>query len=184
MANPPRSRSREAVAEDARRRLIALNRRAPPRQDMTYKKEQQAYFRWVANMRLNNKIPPGNKHITRENVDLYFSREVTSRDNKPETARRILSALQKYADYVEHAGEPQRFVVESNIVRQALECQKRLFQQRLANKVVDPHRNLPTNILSEEDQHKVIRTVLLENRPYWKDLLLSWTGCEQAGAID
>ena len=43
MANPSQPQSREAVAEDAQCRLIALNRRAPPWQDITYKKEQQAY---------------------------------------------------------------------------------------------------------------------------------------------
>ena len=110
----------------------------------------------------------------RENVDLYFSHEVAIHNIKPETARHVLSALQKYT------GEPQHFVVESNVVRQALECQKRLFLQRLSNKVIDPHRsNLPTNILSEDDHRKVIKKLLLENQPYWKDLLLSWTGCEQ-----
>ena len=107
-----------------------------------------------------------------ENVDLFFSHEVAIHNIKPETARHVLSALQKYT------GEPQHFVVESNVVRQALECQKRLFLQRLSNKVIDPHRNLPTNILSEDDHRKVIKKLLLENQPYWKDLLLSWTGCE------
>ena len=107
-----------------------------------------------------------------KNADLYFSCEVALCDIKPETARCVLSALQKYADNVEYAGEPHHFVVESNVVRQALVCQKQIFLQWLTNKVIDPHRNLPTNILSEADHRKVIW-------PYWKDLLLSWTGCEQ-----
>lgn len=55
----------------------------------------------------------------------------------------------------------------------------KLFLQQLANNIIDPHCNHPTNILSMDDHCKVIKQVLLANLSYWKDLLLSWTICEK-----
>ena len=81
----------------------------------------------------------------------------------------------------ERIGEPEQLLLKDNhIIKEALACQERLNMQALALKNVDPHADLPTNMLSPEDSEKAIRYVL--SRPShrnWQDFVMAWTGSER-----
>jgi len=124
-------------------------------------------------------IPPGDRFWTRENVDLYFTRVIAGKTFKPESARRVVSALQWYADQIEYAGDPQGFQVDQKVVKEALEIHTRMYIERECSKVKDPHLNLPTNMMTEDEKIKILDTVLSENHSNWQDFCLSFTGCEQ-----
>ena len=71
----------------------------------------------------------------------------------PDSARRVVSALQFFANREEHVtaiGQPE-FKVESLIVKQALEAQKIRYGEAVASRVTDPHKNLPTDVLSQDE---------------------------------
>jgi len=137
--------SQASVAELARREAVRLHRCAPKKQDTTYLAEQQRYCFWVNDMRRQNLIPPGDRFLTRENVDLYFTRVIAGKTFKPESARRVVSALQWYADQIEYAGDPQGFQVDQKVVKEALEIHTTMYIEWECSKVKDPHLNLPTD---------------------------------------
>jgi hypothetical protein len=168
----------ESVAALARR-LTTENSEATPRKlDKTYVREWKKYTQWVEINRANFIIPAGDKFITRVNIDLYFSHVVAHRhDVLPTTARRALCALQVYADDVEYIDGSEKMELESVSVKKALEAQKRRHYEHMSDKIVDPHANLPTNVLTEAETVEVITECV--KSPNWRDLCLSWTTCEQ-----
>jgi hypothetical protein len=110
--------------------------------------------------RENNVIPVGPKFLTRENVDLYFSEVVVHRQVIPDTAHRVVSALQIYADDEEYTDGSVTFVVESPVVVKALRSHRILHEQRMFNMVRDPHLNLPTDVLTEKETDCICREAL------------------------
>jgi len=128
-------------------------------------------------MRHENIIPLGNVYLTRENVDLYFSTVVVERKVQPTTARRVVSALQKFADTQEYIDGTESFTVDSLAVTRALTTQAELWRQAQAHAVSDPHANLPTNVLAQKETITLMKAAL--NGLNWKDMTLSWTSCEQ-----
>jgi hypothetical protein len=92
------------------RQLTLTNSLATPRVvEKTYQREWKKYNLWVTMNRQNNVLPAGDKYLTRENVDLYFSHVVANRhDIQPETARRTMNSLQSYADNVEFIDGAQK----------------------------------------------------------------------------
>ena len=77
---------------------------------------------------------------------------------EPKTASRIRPALQFYADRVEWVTEP--FEVDSTDVRSGLSSQVVTYIQNEIGARVDPHSNLPTTMLSDEDHFKVLDMML------------------------
>jgi Centromere DNA-binding protein complex CBF3 subunit, domain 2 len=144
--------------------------------DRSYNSETNNYCVWVVEQRRNNILPPGDKYLTREGVDLYFSEHVVNRNICYESARRVVSALQRFASDIEYLGSDS-FTVESNLVKKALEARKRLHRERIMSQIEDPHANLPTNVLSEADCANALR--LAATKQNWKDMMLCWSTCEQ-----
>lgn len=167
----------ETVADLARENTANNTERSRRVNDRTYNSEWRRYRAWVALQRHNALIPNGPKFLTRENVDYFFSSEVVNRQVVPNTARRVVSSLQRFADDEEYIDGSELFVVDSPIVKKALETHARLYVARMRATVEDPHANLPTNVLSEEDCLKVIRLAIISSN--WKDMCLTWTTCTQ-----
>jgi len=119
--------TRASVAEQARQAAVSNTARLPQNQDRTYNNEWQNFCIWVNRMRHENIIPLGNVYLTRENVDLYFSTVVVERKVQPTTARRVVSALQKFADTQEYIDGTESFTVDSLAVMWALTTQAELW---------------------------------------------------------
>jgi hypothetical protein len=170
--------TQESVAALARHRTTQNSRATPRAMDRSYVREWNLYKEWVLLNRANNIIPAGAKFITTENVDLYFSESVAFHHVViPATARRILCALQAFANDVEYIDGSQELDLESYSVKQALKSQSRRHDDHKGGQIEDPHSNLPTDVLSEADTLRVIAACI--NAPNWRDLCLSWTTCEQ-----
>jgi hypothetical protein len=166
-----------AVAERARQTTEKNTQGAKRKKDRTYETEWNKYVTWVNKQRLSNVIPCGPKFLTRENVDLYFSEVVVHRKVVPDTARRVVSALQMYADDDEYTDGSVTFIVESQVVKKALQTHRVMHEQRILNRVVDPHDDLPTDVLTEIETNRICKEAI--KWPNWKDMHLSWTTCDQ-----
>jgi hypothetical protein len=68
----------------------------------------------------------------------------------PDSARRVASALQWFADHREH--QMTEFAVDSSHVKQALKAQKERFIHIVEKRVQDqdPHFQLPTSVLTQK----------------------------------
>ena len=91
------------------------------------------------------------------------------------TARRNVSALQYYANNLEHIGV--NFQIESPAVKIALQSvrtnrtrEASVAQERItADNLPNPYADLPTNNISSEDIEKIMKYVLT-NRNDWSDI--------------
>ena len=145
--------------------------------DITYQREWKYYTRFIDAEREASRIPMGSKYLTRDSVDLYFSHVIAHRiEVQPVTARKARPALQWYANHREYPIE--NFQVDSAAVQRALEAQERRYMQRVAElELEDPHANLPTDVLNDEDHQKILNHVFSTNAANWKDMSVSWTTC-------
>jgi hypothetical protein len=135
----------------------------------------------VTQQRNLNHIAHGIKYITRENIgDLYFQEKVIIREFQPTTARRVVSALQKIANEVEYIDGIDSITVLSPSVLQALNIHQRYYMERMnqMDGSKEPHGNLPTNVLQEEELCRVHHDILTMAALNWKDLSLSWSTYE------
>ena len=165
------------VAERARAHTIINSNRTQRVNDRSYKAEWKNYRAWVAEHRANNVLPVGPKYLTQENIDLYFSEKVVNRLINPDSARQVVSSLQRFADDIEYVDGQESFIVDSFSVKKALEAHKRLYKERKLLHVEDPHANLPTDVLSEDDCVRALQ--LAATGQNWKDMMLCWATCEQ-----
>jgi hypothetical protein len=177
MEVPPTRGSVDALAGQAGQALAAL---APASEgDRTYIGAQDRFRRWVDEQRVSGTIPYSEIYTDVENIELYFSEVVGPKDIvTPKTAKREQYALQRLAD-IERAGQEKINLAQNARVTEALQVQERLYNQRMATAVIDPHSHLPTDMISREESRKVIMTVLKENRFNWSDFCVAWTGSEQ-----
>jgi hypothetical protein len=135
--DPPTAAS---VAERARQNTRHNTQGVKRTKDRTYQNEWKNYVAWVTLKRENNVIPIGPKFLTHENVNLYFRVVVVHRQVLiPDTARRVISALQIYADDEEYTDGSVTFVVESPVVVKALRSHPVLHEQRMFNMVLEIH---------------------------------------------
>lgn len=139
-----------------------------------YKSEWKRYRDFVEKSRAEGKLQPGEKYLTRDNVDFYFGEKVAYREVVADSARRVVSALQWFADHREH--QMTEFVVDSPHVKQALEAQKERFADVVEKRVQDPHFQLPTSVLTEADYRKANHAILQKYE--WEDLHFSWSVCD------
>ena len=154
--------------------------------DETYRRIWTKFKKWVDEQRILNTLPNDNpKYLLKVNIEAYFLCVVQEMEVQPATARKHVSALQYFADKVEHIGE--EFCVETTNVKTALDNQK---HKRLQKRVsadgntddrddYDPHANLPTDIMTEEEMSQVMH-LCITSESNWRDLSLSFTTCEQA----
>jgi hypothetical protein len=143
--------------------------------DATYAREWRRFKEFVDAERAADNIPSGEKYLTRENVDLYFSEKISKRNVNPDGARRVVSALQWFSDRYEHAFDA--FKVESPYVIRALAAHKQHHGASLATKIVDPHGKLPTDVMTDDEYMKA-HDIILKSQE-WQDLQLAWSTCDQ-----
>ena len=143
--------------------------------DTTYECKWKHFKTFVDTGRAEKKILPGDKYLTRQNVDLYFGLVVSKYAVVPDSARRVISSLQWFSNTYEHTLD--KFEVESPEVLLALKAQMQNYGNKIAALIVGPHANLPTDVLSDEDYDRAYDTII--KRINWEDLHLSWTTCDQ-----
>ena len=65
--------------------------------------------------------------------------------------------MQYYADMEEHQSVAGiDFVVESPVVKQALECHTAEWTAAEISKLTDPHADLPTNVITPEEHKRAL----------------------------
>jgi hypothetical protein len=125
--------------------------------DRSYDAEWKNYCAWFAEHRADNVLPEGPKYLTRENFYLYFSEKVVNHIVNPDSAHRVVSSPQRFANDIEYVDGQESFTVDSVSVKKALEAHKWLYKERMLLHVEDPHANLPTDVLSEDDCKKALQ---------------------------
>ena len=149
--------------------------------DKSYVREYKNFKRFVDEERARDggSLPQDDKYITRDAVDLYFVEVVAYREQvMPETARRVVPSLQFFADSEEYADCMDTFEIESGTVTKALKAQsQRYFTWIAEQELLDPHSNLPTNVIATEEHVKVLHEIHYNSHSNWQDLCLSWTLC-------
>ena len=80
--------------------------------------------------------------------------------------RRVISSLQWFADHKAHHSD--NFIVESLHVKQALKAHRERFTLTVAERVQDPHYQLPASVLTMSDKHEKVNYANLR-RPEWED---------------
>jgi hypothetical protein len=144
--------------------------------DRSYQQAYKLFKAWVAantvyDSDTTNHVP--RIYLTRANIDLYFTSVVEKKEIKPTSASRIIPALQFFSDHHERKGESPRFIVKSPITELALKRQQLLYKASTASSNVDPHINLPTDVLTINQVHNVATFIIEKN--YQMDLLFAWT---------
>ena len=140
--------------------------------DTSYVWEWRKYKEWVTDKRRAGVIPPGNKFITRDAVDLYFTEYVAHLTVTPKTAQRIRPALQFYADQLELVG--QGFSIESQFVNEGIATQTHTYIDASISNNSDPHKNLPCNILTDNEHLRALDYIFTQNLDNWQSLHMSW----------
>jgi hypothetical protein len=149
------------------------SRREP---DKTYKREWKYYKEWVAAEICAGRMQQGPHFLSRARVDLYFHSVVVNRILCPNSARRLVSSLQWYAYNEEFIDGTSRFIVDSVAVQNALHLQNGKYLERLTENHIDPHKNLPNDMLTASDIERLLRCALESKN--WMDLTFSWNLCE------
>jgi Centromere DNA-binding protein complex CBF3 subunit, domain 2 len=169
-----------AVAQRTREQAVANALSAPANQaDPSYEREWKKYKQYVAENVISGQLVSGGKFLTRTNVDAYFNEIIVNRTFAPASARRVVSALQWFADREEHANGEDAFSVDSTSVKGALKTHGRMYSERVVHQdAVDPHANLPTDMLSGEQIRSVLTMALDQSN--WKDFSTCWNICENS----
>jgi hypothetical protein len=156
------------IAAATRANVHTVNSNKRPNE--SYESEWKRFQTFVDERRAENKLQPGEKYLTRDNVDLYFGEKVAYREVTPDSARRVVSSLQWFADHREH--HEVSFTIDSPHVKQALKAHRERFTITVAKRVQDPHFQLPTSVLTKSEHERANHTIL--RRPEWEDLHFSW----------
>jgi hypothetical protein len=142
--------------------------------DKTYTTEINKYKKWIDG---KEDLFRNGKYLSRENVDFYFAEVQSTQDCVSNTGRRVVSALQYYADNVEFAGDADGFKVESHVVLKMLQAQKHNKKQNVLNTSRDYHVKLTVKNLSVFEKSKIVRHVIKNDKMYWSDFLTTWNLC-------
>jgi hypothetical protein len=156
----------ESVEEISRRTFTA---RTP---DHTYTVHWNKFCSWVDSTAGVNRTPDG-KYLTRDNIDKYFLLYVQNQHIKwkPKHAKKARFALQFYANNQEY---PQQiFNVNSVQVEQALRMHHDKHKKHGPNKIGCAHANLPTDVLSNEEETTLI--MYGAQQPSWGNYCASFT---------
>ena len=141
-----------AAAHAESRALIEANSQTNKR----YEAEWKSFTNWVLSCPAINK-ESDEYFLTRINVDLYFQQVVRFRKGTKNTVRTAVSALQWFADYREHVGANPRFLVESPMVKSAIEMQQtvRRVTGGHGNPGADPRKGLK-DIFPTRDKERIM----------------------------
>ena len=126
--------------------------------DATYRSAWNKFKNFVDEKRRNGEIDDGNitNYLTSATVDAFFVQVVSKMNVTPRHAKRFSSALQKYADNVEHIGNS--FVVKSENVLECLDAQKNykldqdsvVQERRPGASLPCPHMGLRVNLCTPD----------------------------------
>ena len=179
--NPMPPPAAAAPSDDVDDRILAgavetaRNFRQFRQPDKTYVRAWKKFTTFVDQEREAGRLPRGEKYLTRDNVDLWFSVEIRRKNCSHANARRNVSALQYYANNDEHIGG--NFMVDNSTVKIALESvsTNRTRAASVAHERIDaenlpnPYAELPTNNISPNDIENIM-TYVLTNRNDWSDI--------------
>ena len=159
-----------AVAHAESRALIEAQSQTNKR----YEAEWKSFTNWVKSSPAINKQSDG-KFLTRINVDLYFQQVVRFRKGTKNTVRTAVSALQWFADYREHVGANPRFLVESPMVKSAIEMQQtvRRVTGGHGNPGADPCKGLK-DIFPAKDKERIMDHIY-RHRKDWAAAAMNFT---------
>ena len=187
----PRTAASAAAAADAQRQNIAAAHTRNAQQckadaacDRAYELNWKRFKKYVDKQRALGGAPRGDKYLTRENIDMYFSDVVAKKDCKKDTAHRVCFSLQWFADNEEHwdKKDKDRFYVRSDAVDTAIRCVETNHHTALQRKQnTCPHKGI-ANILTEAETTQVMKYILTDENHAgegWLDLALAWTICYQ-----
>ena len=163
--NPTQTAIVAGARENANQRIVDV--------DSTYLREWKRFQMWVTEKRARNLLPPGEKYLTRDSVDLYFTEYVAHLTVVPKTAQRIRPALQFYANQLEYVG--QDFTVSSKFVNEGIATQVHSYISSAVSSNTDPHKNLPCNMLTTKEHLRALDYIFTNNVSNWQSLYMSWT---------
>ncbi len=150
--------------------------KASKKPDVSYSREWRKFKDFITLNRSSGHLDTEGLFITRENIDFYFATKVANLTQlSPESARRIVPAIQFFADFEEYANARERFIVDGPVVLKALECHGAKWREVKSNKYTDPHADLPTNVLTYEEHRKALLYMI--PLPEWRDLTFTWSTC-------
>ena len=150
-----------------------------PLPDTTYVNEWKLYQSWVVINRDAHNLDPAvgrAKHITRKNVDAYYLHVVVDKDGNKNTANRVCSALQWFANYREHPAGG--FVVKSPTVEHCVAVQQAKFKTGVSSTDkagTDPHKGLK-DVLPESDRRTIMDHIYDKRNDDWgpASIQFSW----------
>lgn len=148
--------------------------------DRTYTLKYSVFKSFVDQQRLSGILADGPTYFTDENVDLFFLLVVAQLTTlTPRSALRYKYGLTHYARL-------EGYNMERPTIAEAYAAQKAGFLDLRDNgggvatpgrPFPDPHSNRRTDILSEEENRRVVYAIL--QRDDWKRVYPTWTMCEQ-----
>lgn len=161
---------------EVRERVIRLSQQTIPNKnvDKTYKNEIAKYKEWVDKEQLEK---VNGKYLSRDNVDLYFTQVQQSRLVTHNTGRRVVSALQSFADNDEYLGSEVGFIVDCQHVRNMLKAQTTNKTKHVLNTGRDYHVKLSIRNMTYNEKRQITRYVLKDNKRFWSDFLTTWNCC-------
>jgi hypothetical protein len=154
--------------------------RAP---DPAYTAIWKKYKAFVDLQRTAGALTPGPKYLTRDNVDKYFADVVAYLGTiQPDTASRHVCALAFFSKSVENTNsEPFNVRGHANsVVQKSLNAQEARYSRHMLSRNGDPHANLPTDVLTEEEHTTIITHAYSSNMLNWSNFVLSWNVCNVA----
>jgi hypothetical protein len=168
-----------ASIEAATLRNIADTFRPP---DPSYKGVWKKYTAYVDAGRVQGVLELGLQYLTRDNVDKYFSDVVAYLHTvQPSTASRHVCALAFYAKSLEYTStDAEVFDVRgtsNGVVQKSLHAQEARYAKHMLSRNGDPHANLPTDVLTEEEHQTILSYAYTSNMLGWKNFVLSWNVC-------
>ena len=151
--------------------------------DRTYLNDYNAYKKYVIQNIYGGNDPGLTdkkfKYLTLSNVDCYYAEIVANKKVIKNSANRIGSSLQFYADNREYAeyGAGYFKVTASSHVAVALAAQEVTYRKheeaKAKSKNTDPHNGLRINVLSDDDHFNALTYIYVHNN--WGDLSFAWT---------
>lgn len=141
--------------------------------NQSYQNEWNRFKKWVDENLEELGLDEPSPYLTRWNVDAYFSAAVIHRDGQQNSIRRIVSALEWYARYVEYPRGG--FEVDSNDVKQAIRVQQINWADKQNADTDDkcPHR-FCKDMMPPSERKKLLRAAYLH--PDWAtaSMALNW----------
>ena len=121
-------------------------------------------MKWIVLQRESGSLPHGDKLVTRENLDHYFTMVVPYRNGVESTVILIRQALTWYVKHRPIDCDPPNIAVVNDVVIAAYSAQAARQQARTKN-AADPHHGLK-DTMSQSDKLKS-STYILNDRDDW-----------------